>query len=56
MKEWALKHPVMTFLLADTAIAGIVNVCKLVIAAFSKNNISEVSEEEKQDEPAGDHQ
>ena len=26
MKEWILKHPVMTFLLVDSAIAGTVKV------------------------------
>jgi hypothetical protein len=56
MKEWALKHPVMTFLLADAAIGGIVNVCKMVVAAFTGTTAKEENEEEKQDEPAGDHQ
>ena len=26
MKEWALKHPVMTFLLVDSLIAGLVTI------------------------------
>lgn len=31
MKEWALKHPIMTFLLADSLIAGVLK----TINAFS---------------------
>ena len=25
MKEWALKHPILTFLLADSLICGVLN-------------------------------
>lgn len=48
MKEFALKHPIITFLLADTVICGVLNVLS---AAFGKNK-----KEETVDEPACDHQ
>lgn len=51
MKEWAFKHPIMTFFLVDAAIAGVVNICRLAIDALGNN-----TEEEKQHEPADDHQ
>lgn len=54
MKEWALKHPVLTFLLVSSAIDGAVKVFRLVTGALGKNN--EETEEEKANEPAGDIQ
>lgn len=47
MKEFALKHPILTFLLADSAICGILN---LVNALCGRKK------EVKADEPAGDIQ
>lgn len=40
MKEFALKHPIITFLLADTLICGIVNAVKCVCMACGKSNNS----------------
>ena len=47
MKEWALKHPVMTFLLVSSAIEGVVKVVKLaaVVLAAGKIPVSETVEE-----------
>ena len=56
LKEFIMKHPILTFLLADTAITGICNTVKYVAAAFGKNQVVEVTEEGKKDEPAGDIQ
>lgn len=42
MKEWILKHPIMTFLLADTAIAAVANIFKFTVAAFAPNRVIEV--------------
>ena len=42
MKEWILKHPIMTFLLADTAIAGVINLVKYTVAAFAPNRVVEI--------------
>lgn len=59
MKEFAMKHPILTFLLADSLIAGVVNIIGHVTAAFGKNTVVEektieVAEEEKTDDDASD--
>lgn len=41
MKEWCIKHPILTFLLADSAICGIVNVIKAVTGIFSSGSQTE---------------
>lgn len=41
MKEWMLKHPIMTFLLADTLITGVLK----CIACFSPNYKPEQKED-----------
>lgn len=70
MKEFALKHPILTFLLADSAIAGIVNIVCHGLVAFGKNKPStamfkitqtknhsdDSNEEEIKNEPACDIQ
>lgn len=35
MKEWCIKHPILTFLLADSAICGVVNIIKAVTGVFT---------------------
>ena len=40
MKEFALKHPILTFLLADTLIAG---VCNVFGSIFGKSNETQES-------------
>lgn len=65
MKEFALKHPILTFLLADTLIAGVVNIVRTGLVAFGKNeprvaafritkNANSNNEEETTDESAND--
>lgn len=56
MREWALKHPLMTFTLTAGTIMGILNVFKIAIAASCAGKIKVEPKEEKQDEPAGDNQ
>lgn len=56
MKEFVMKHPIITFLLADSLIAGVVNSIKYVAACFAKNNVIEVEEGEKVNESTGDIQ
>ena len=64
MKEFALKHPILTFLLVDSLGTGVINLIKYGLAAFGKNKVIEVSkddlkkarEEEMMDEPACDIQ
>jgi hypothetical protein len=53
LKEFAMKHPVMTFLLAASAIDGTVAIVKAVAGIFNKEK---ATEEEKVNEPAGDIQ
>lgn len=36
MKEWALKHPWMTFFLVDSAIGGTVKIIVSVLRCFNK--------------------
>ena len=58
MKEFALKHPILTFLLMDSAIGGIVAIVKTVACAFGKGTEATVvtiaKEEEKENESSGD--
>lgn len=56
MKEFALKHPILTFLLADSAIAGICNLIKFGLAAFGKNQVVEVEKGANVNESSGDNQ
>ena len=44
MKEFALKHPILTFLLADTLICGVVNVIGFGIQLFGKKSSGEEEE------------
>ena len=46
MKEWAIKHPIMTFLLIDSAIAGIVNTIRFIAGAVKGVDVEEVKETE----------
>lgn len=61
MKEWALKHPVMTFLLASAAVDGVVKIVKLVSLVLvtgripAQTDAEEVTEENK-DESGNDIQ
>lgn len=46
MKEFALKHPILTFLLVDSAIGGVV---KLIYALTGYHDKCEVVETEPED-------
>lgn len=53
MMEFALKHPILTFLLVGSAIDGVVSIARSVSAAFAgKKEKTEVDT----DEPANDIQ
>ena len=41
MKEWALKHPILTFLLVDNVIFGLLN----TIRAFAPKQMAPASED-----------
>lgn len=41
MKEWAIKHPILTFLLIDSAIAGVVNVIRSISCAVKGGEVKE---------------
>ena len=63
MKEFAMKHPFLTFFMVDSAIGGVVSIVKAVVGLFNKGDKTEVTispapvvEEETQDEPSGDIQ
>lgn len=62
MKEWALKHPVMTFLLASAAVDGVVKIVKLAALALVAGRIptqeeaEEATEEATKDESGNDIQ
>jgi hypothetical protein len=51
MKEWALNHPWMTFLLVDSLIAGVV---KIVAVIGSKGRPIIIQKGEDSNESAGD--
>ncbi len=61
MKEWALKHPVMTFLLVSAAVDGVVKIVKLASLVLvtgripAQTDAEEVTEETK-DESSSDIQ
>lgn len=46
MKEWAIKHPILTFLLIDSAIAGVVNVIRSISCAVKGGETQEEKETE----------
>ena len=61
MKEFALKHPIITLFIADIVTTGLYNTVKFIAAAFGKNQVIEVNssrtkKEADTDEPAGDIQ
>lgn len=56
MKEFATKHPILTFLLVDSAIGGILKTVRYIVDAFTYKPDPNTKEEEPEDEPAGDIQ
>ena len=44
MKEFVMKHPFLSFLLADSAIAGTVKIVTTIVNAFTKNDIQAKTE------------
>ena len=54
MKEFAMKHPILTFLLADAAIGGVVKIVCSIANIFSGGK--DDNKEEPEDEPACDIQ
>lgn len=50
MKDFIMKHPILTFLLADTLIAGLFN----TIRAFAPNQAPVASTEEEPENDAED--
>ena len=61
MKEFALKHPIITLFIADIVTTGLYNSVKFIAAAFGKNrvievNSSQINKEVDANEPAGDIQ
>ena len=50
MKEFALKHPVLTFILADITFYNIFNLINNALKVMA------INKEEKADEPAADPQ
>ena len=70
MKEFAMKHPILTFFLVDSAISGIVKIVTTIVDAFGGKQDGdgeievevpvevsvEAVEEEKPNESSGDIQ
>ena len=63
MKEFTMKHPFLTCLMADSLIGGVVGIVRAIAGAFGRGNSETTStttvtfkEEETQDEPSGDNQ
>lgn len=62
MKEWALKHPMMTFLLASVTVVGVVKIVKLTAFVLVTGRIpvqtdaEEATEEAAKDESGNDIQ
>ena len=57
MKDIALKHPILTFLLADSLIAGVCKTIKFIACAITGTSMEETTtctKEENADEPSGD--
>ena len=44
MKEFAMKHPILTFLLAVSSIDGVVRIVQTVAAAISGKDVEAVEE------------
>lgn len=57
MKEFALKHPFLTFFAIDAIVGGVVKVVALLTGNVPKTECkvtTETNEEEPNNEPAGD--
>lgn len=58
MKEFAMKHPILTFLLALNAIDGVVGIVKAVTTAISGKNtevVEEIEANTEEDPNESDH-
>lgn len=58
MKEFALKHPIITLLLGISAIDGVVGIVKAVTTAISGKNteaVEEVTVDTEEDPNESDH-
>ena len=58
MKEFALKHPIITFLLALNAIDGVVGIVKAVTTAIGGKNaeaVEEITVDTEEDPNESDH-
>ena len=58
MKEFALKHPFITFFIADGIVTGVVKIVAMLTGYAKKpdEQTTETNEEEPNNEPAGDIQ
>lgn len=66
MKEFAMKHPILTFLIADALIGGVVSIVRALsgnpLVCYNVEDTEEESEEieekkeDEPDEPSGDIQ
>lgn len=58
MKEFAMKHPILTFLMAVSAIDGVVGIVQAVTAAISGKNtevVEEIEANTEEDPNESDH-
>lgn len=56
MKEFALKHPFITFLLVDAVVCNVLNFGNNILRLIDRKKNEETAEEETPDEPANDIQ
>lgn len=56
MKEFALKHPLLTFILVDITAYNIFNVINNALRVLAVHKSAEAVKEGNENESAGDHQ
>lgn len=53
MKEFALKHPFLTFFIADAIVSGVVKIVAMLTGNVETGDTT-TNEEDSEDEPAND--
>lgn len=56
MKEFAIKHPILTFFLADSIVCGVVKIVAMITGYHGPVVVATTNKEDSEDEPANDTQ
>lgn len=56
MKEWCLKHPVLTFILVDLTAYNVLTIVNNIVKVVGSRSNTKEDKEENGNEPSGDIQ